>query len=252
MLHLPSRVVDLGVRCALVLSLPTANLCRTLESCISGVIILEKNSIVLDRVRGHYTYGRSDVVHLLTLRAAPWHTTQGEATRIASNGMVPSLPHPVGRVQLLLTNLCVREGFVLIRLLLLTHHLGLGCHASVGLRHAVDVLVIQEVVYDLVTVLIAGRLSAVRAQYTNALIGLVEGALRYDYGAALSERGVLHGRLHTASMLALDAQARHGCPFLVIEVYLLLPRVGQASDRHPLASRADANLLGALIPRILR
>lgn len=165
--------------------------------------------------------------------------------------MVSSLSHAVRCVELLLADLGVGEGLILV--LLLGGHLRLSWHAGVRLRHVVDVLAVQEVVDDLVTVLIVHRLAVVvRAQDVDALVRLVEGSLRHDDWSCLPDRVVLHRRLHPAPMLTLNPKARHSRPFLMIKVYLLLARVGEPCIGHALAGLADADLLEALhVPIIL-
>lgn len=168
--------------------------------------------------------------------------------------MVSPLPHAVGgrSVELLLAHLRgVAERLVLV--LLLCRHLRLRCHSGVRFRHAVDVLAVQEVIHDLVTVLIAWRLPVVWAQHVHALVRLVQWSLRHHDRAGLPKRVVLHRALHTASMLALDAEAGHGRAFLVIEVHLLLACARESTNRHALTGLADGNLLRALDrPAILR
>jgi hypothetical protein len=57
---------------------------------------------------------------------------------------------------------------------------------------------------------------------------------------------VLHRGLHTSAMLPLYAKTRHRGPFLMIEVYLLLPGVLVRRNRHALTrlgSHTSSNLL---------
>ena len=108
-----------------------------------------------------------------------------------------------------------------------------ACAASTGslLPNNVDILPIKEVIHDLMAILIHSALPVVWAQHVDSRVCLVLlGALRYDNRAALSHGSSLHNRLHrgrtartlSTPMLTLNAKARHRCPFLMIEVDLLL------------------------------
>lgn len=140
--------------------------------------------------------------------------------------MITPLSHPVGGIELLLTNLrVIIECLVLVCLLGPSHLRLVARHASISLRHAVNVLAVQEVVHDLVAVLVAWTsLAVVGTQHGDALICLVQ-ALRYDNWTCFADRGMLHLVLYAASMLPLDTETGHSGSLLMIEVYLLLPRV---------------------------
>lgn len=119
------------------------------------VLVFEKQPIILDGIRSNDTYWRC-YTSLFSFRSTTWHVTEGQTARIASNGMITSLSHPVGGIELLLTNLrVIVECLVLVCLLGPSHLRLVARHASISLRHAVNVLAVQEVVHDLVAVLVA-------------------------------------------------------------------------------------------------
>lgn len=215
------------------------------------MLVFEKKTIILDGIRGDDADRRSDVVALLSFGIVG-HGAECQAARVPRYRMVSSLAHPVGRrrIELLLAHLSVAEGLVLV--LLLRRHLRLWGHTCIRFRHAVDVLTVQEVIHDLVTVLIARRLAVVRAQDVHPLIWLGECSLWHHDRARLAERAVLHGRLHPSSMLALYSKTRYGGPFLMVEVHLLLA-AREASHGHALTWLTECNgLWAAGIPGVLR
>lgn len=180
---------------------------RTLKVSIIRVLIFEQKTIILNRIGSNDANRRRDIIGLISFSGVALHCSEGQAACVARYRMISSLPHSIvrGRIDLLLANLSITERLILVRLLL-RRHLRLLNHTSVRFRHAVDVLIVQEVIDDLMTVLITRSLAVVWTQDVHPLVWLAESPLRHHDRASLAERAVWHSRLHSSSMLTLYAK----------------------------------------------
>lgn len=167
--------------------------------------------------------------------------------------MVPSLPHPVHSIHVLLSHLCIVKCLVLISCLLLCRYLSLVIwQNSIGFWHGMDILAMKKVIDDLMAVLVACGFRVVWTHYTYSLICLIE-ALGHNYWPSFANWSMLHRTLHGVTVLPLYAKTRYRRSLLMIEIYLLLTIVTVPSPSYTLAWRTYRHLLPSLDrPVILR